>query len=101
MKVQEIVQLTKPHLPGTTGSVVTDQIIRTAVPVEIPTRIVGRREPPESRNISAVADPNDGVTGELPPALDVSRINAAKTPHTRELEFIIRQIARLPTQPEP
>ena len=90
MKVQEVIQLTKPNLPGTTRPVPGDQSVRTAVAVEIPSGIVGRREP----------DPNDGVTAELPPALDLSRISVPKTPHTRDLEFIKTQIARLPTQTE-
>jgi hypothetical protein len=43
MKVQEVVQLRKPNLPGTTRSVASDQTVRTAVPVEMPNPIVGRR----------------------------------------------------------
>jgi hypothetical protein len=100
MKVQEVLQITKPNLPGTARSVAADQTVKTAVPFEIPNGIVGRREPPGSRDIFAVANPNDGVTGELPPALDLSRINVPKTPHTRDLEFIKTQIARLPTRTE-
>ena len=100
MKIQEVIQLTKPNLSGTTRPVAGDQSMRTAVAVEVPSGIVGRREPLGSRDLSAVADPNDGVTGELPPALDLSRINVPKTPHTRDLEFIKTQIARLPTQTE-
>jgi hypothetical protein len=96
MKVQEVIQLTKPNLPGTTRPVAGYQNVRTAVAVEIPSGIVGRRGPLGSRDLFAVADPNDGVTGELPPALDLSRINVPKTPHTRDLEFIKTQIARLP-----
>ena len=99
MKVQEVIQLTKPNLLGTTRPVAGDQSVRTAVAVEIPSGIVRRREPPGSRDMFAVADPNDG-SGELPPALDLSRINVPKTPHTRDLEFIKTQIARLPTQTE-
>jgi len=100
MKVQEVIQLTKPNLPGTTRPVPGDQSVRTAVAVEIPSGIVGRREPPGSRDMFVVAEPNDEVSGELPPALDLSRINVPKTPHTRDLEFIKTQIARLPTQTE-
>jgi hypothetical protein len=100
MKVQEVVQLRKPNLPGTTQSVAADQTVRTAVPVEMPNPIVGRRVPPGSRDIYTVADPNDGMTGELPPALDLSRISVPKTPHTRELDYIKTQIVRLPTQTE-
>jgi hypothetical protein len=65
MKVQEVIQLTKPNLSGTTRPVAGDQSVRTAVAVEVPSGIVGRREP----------DPNGGVTGELPPALDSSPEN--------------------------
>jgi hypothetical protein len=97
MKVQEVIQLTKPNLPGTTRPVAGDQSVRTAVAVEIPSGITGRREPPGSRDMFAGGDPNDGVTGELPPALDLSRISVPKTPHTRDLEFIKTQIARLPS----
>jgi hypothetical protein len=97
MKVREVIQLTKPNLPGTTRPVSADQTVRTAVPVEMPNRIVGRQEPSGSRDIFAVGDANDGVTGELPPALDLLRINVPKTPHTRDLEFIKTQIARLPS----
>jgi hypothetical protein len=100
MKVQEVVQLRKPNLPGTTRSVAADQTVRTTVPVEIPNRIVGRQEPLRSRDIFAVGDANDGVTGELPPDLDLSRINVPKTPHTRALDYIKTQIVRLPTQTE-
>jgi hypothetical protein len=97
MKVQEVLQLTKPNLLGTARSVAADQTVRTAAPVEIPNQIVGRREPPGSRDSFAVADANDGVTRELPPALDLSRIRVPKTAHTRDLEFIKTQIARLPS----
>jgi len=97
MKVQEIVQLRKPNLSGTARSVAGDQTVRRAVPVEISNPVVGRQEPPGSRDIFAVADPNDAVTDELPPGLDLSRIRVPKTAHTRDLEFIKTQIARLPT----
>jgi hypothetical protein len=100
MKVQEVLQLIKPNLPGSTRSVAADQTVRTAVAVEMPNRIVGGQEPSGSRDILAVADANEGVTGELPPALDLSRINVPKTPHTRALDYIKTQIVRLPTQTE-
>jgi hypothetical protein len=100
MKVQEIVQLTKPNLPGTARSVAADQTVRTADRVGMPNSIVGRQVSPGSRDIFTVADPNDEVTGELPPALDLSRISVPKTPHTRELDYIKTQIVLLPTQTE-
>ena len=100
MKIQEVVQLRKPNLPGTARSVAGDQTVIRAFPVEIPNPIVGRQEPLKSRNIFAVADPNDGVTDELPPGLDLSRIRVPKTAHTRDLEFIKTQIAQLPKQIE-
>jgi len=97
MKVQEVVQPIKPDLPGTARSVAGDQTVSRAVSVEIPNQIVGRQEPLGSQDIFAVADPNEGVTDELPPGLDLSRIRVPKTAHTRDLEFIKTQIARLPT----
>jgi hypothetical protein len=100
MKVQEVLQLTKPNLPGNARSVAADQTARTAVRVEMPNPIVGRQVPPGSWDIYTVDDPNDGMIGELPPALDLSRIRVPKTAHTRDLEYIKTQIARLPTQTE-
>jgi hypothetical protein len=97
MKVRELMQLTRPNLPGTTRSVTADQTGRTTVPVEMPNQIIARQEPSGSRDIFAVADTNDGVTGELPPALNLSRIRVPSTPHRRDLEFIKTQIALLPT----
>jgi hypothetical protein len=99
MKVQEVVQYTKPNLPGTARSVAADQTVRRPVRVEMPNPLVGRQVP-GSRDIFTVADPNDEVTAELPPALDLSLISVAKTTHTRELDHIKTQIARLPTQTE-
>jgi hypothetical protein len=96
MKVREVVQLTRPNLPGTARSVAADQTPRTAVPV----RIVGQQKPLGLEDIFAVADPTDGVTGELPPALDLSRMRVPTTPHSRDLDFIKAQIARLPKQTE-
>ena len=83
MKVQEVVQLRKPNLSGTARSVAGDQTVRRAAPVEIPNPIVGRQEPLGSRDSFAVADPNDGVTDELPPSLDLSRIYTEDGTHAR------------------
>jgi hypothetical protein len=100
MRIRDVLKVKEQYLPTGARSVAADQTVRTAVPVEMPNRIVGRQEPLGSRDIFGVGDANDGVTGVLPPAIDLSRIRVPKTPHTRDLEFIKTQIARLPTQTE-
>ena len=98
MRIRDVLKVKEQYLPRGARSVAADQTVRTAVPVEMPNRIVGRQEPLGLRDIFAVGDANDGLTGELPPALDLSRIIVPKTPHTRDLDYIKTQIARLPTQ---
>ena len=82
MKVQEIVQLTNPNLPGTTRSVAGDQTVRRAVPVEMPNPIVGRQELLGSQDTFAVVDPNDGVTDE-PPSGSIANSRTEDGTHAR------------------
>jgi hypothetical protein len=95
MKIREVAQLTRPNLPRTPRSVAADQTPRTAVPV----RIVGQQKRSGSEDIFVVADPTDEVAGELSRAPEISRMGVP-TPHSRDVEFIKAQIARLPNQTE-
>jgi hypothetical protein len=100
MKVQEIIQVTSPNLPGNTRSVATDQTAGIAAAVETPNRIRGRQERLASQDIFVGGDPDDGVIAELPPGLNLARMSLPTTPHSRDIEFIKAQIARLPGQTE-
>ena len=98
MKVQEIIQFTSRDLPGNTRSVATDQTAGTAAAVETPNRIRGPQERLASQDIFVGGDPADGVVAELPPGLNLARKSLQTTPHSRDIEFIKAQIARLPVQ---
>jgi hypothetical protein len=99
MKVREVLKLTKQNLIGTARSVAADRTPTIVTPVQIPNRIV-RREPLWSQDVFSDADPSDGVTGDLSIAPDrpLTSLAPISTPHTRDLDFIKAQIARLPRQ---
>jgi hypothetical protein len=86
-------------LPGD-GPIPADRTTSIVAPVQAPNRIAGRRQRLWSHDILPDADSNDGVTGDMPVALDPPPISLApiSTPHTRDLDFIKAQIARLPRQ---
>ena len=100
MKVQEIIQLTSRDLPANTRSVATDRTAGIAAAVETPNRIRGPQERLASQDIFVGGDPADGVIAELPPGLNLARMSLPTTPHSRDIEFIKAQIARLPVQTE-
>jgi hypothetical protein len=100
MKVQEIIQLTSRDLPVNTRSVATDRTASIAAAVEIPNRIRGPQERLASQDIFVGGDPADGVITELPPGLNLARMSLPTTPHSRDIEIIKAQIARLPGQTE-
>jgi len=101
MKVQEIIQLTSRDLPANTRSVATDRTAGIAAAVETPNRIRGPEERLASQDIFVGGDPANGVIAELPPpGLNLARMSLPTTPHSRDIEFIKTQIARLPGQTE-
>ena len=100
MKVQEIIQLTSPDLPANTRSVATDRTAGIAAAVETPNRIRGPQERLASQDIFVGGDPAEGGIAELPPGLNLARKSLQTTPHSRDIEFIKAQIARLPVQTE-
>ena len=101
MKVQELLRLKQRYLPGD-APMPTDRTPSIVAPVQARNRIAGRQERLGSHDILPDADPNDGVTGDVPVALDPPPISLApiSTPHTRDLDFIKAQIARLPRPTE-
>jgi len=99
MKVQEIIQLTSRDLPANTRSVATDRTAGIAAAGETPNRIRGPQERLASQDIFVGGDPADGVIAELPPG-HLARMSLPTTPHSRDIEFIKAQIARLPVQTE-
>jgi hypothetical protein len=98
MKVQEVLNVANRNLPGTARLLAADRAPTVVAPVQKPNRIAGRHERLRSQDIFA----DDGMTGDIPPALDPSPTSLApiSTPHTRDLDFIKAQIARLPTHTE-
>ena len=102
MRIRELLKLKEPYLPRGIRSVAANRTRTMAVPVQAPSRIAPRRERLASQDIFVTADPNDEITGDLPPALDPSRTSLAplSTPHTRDVDFIKSQMARLPRQTE-
>jgi hypothetical protein len=99
MKIQELLKLKERYLPGGARPVAADRAQTTITPVQARNRIA-RQEPLWSQDISSDADPNDRVTGDLSTAPDppLTSIAPISTPHTRDLDFIKAQIARLPRQ---
>ena len=83
-------QPAKQDSPEFARSVAADRTPQIAAPVHIPNAI----EPLGPKDIFGVADAEGEVTGELPCAVDVSP--EISTPHSRDVEFITSQMARLP-----
>jgi hypothetical protein len=102
MKVREVLKLANRNLPGTAPSLPADQAPTVVAPIQKPNRIAGRHEQLRSQDIFPDADPDDGLSGDVPPALDSSLASLAhiSTPHTPDLDFIKAQIARLPRRTE-
>jgi hypothetical protein len=67
-----------------------------------PNRIARRHEQLPSRDVFPDAERDDCMTGDVPPALDSlpTSLPHISTPHTRDLDFIKAQIARLPRRTE-
>jgi hypothetical protein len=101
LKVHELLMVKQRDLPGD-APIPADRTTPIVAPVQAPNRMAGRRERLGSHDILPDADPNDGVTGDVPVALDPPPISLApiSTPHTRDLDFIKAQIARLPRPTE-
>jgi hypothetical protein len=101
MKIRELLELKERYLPGGARSVAADRTQTTVNPGGSRNRIV-RREPLWSQDVFSDAEPSDGVTGDLSVAPDppLTSLAPISTPHTRDLDFIKAQIARLPRQTE-
>ena len=100
MKVREILRVPKRASLGGARPAASDSTSRIGASRQIPNRFVGGQDPQASEDVSAVGDPNNGVTAELSPTLDLSLVRLHTTPHSPDLEYIKRQIARLPQQAE-
>jgi len=102
MRIRDVLKPKELYLPRRARSVAANRTRTTIAPVQAPSRIAPRRERLASQDLFVTADPDDEITGDLPPALDPSRTSLAplSTPHTRDLDFIKRQMARLPRQTE-
>src|SRR5215472_4107633 len=98
MKIREVLRFTDRHLPGTARSITADETPTIVAPVQIPDRLVGPQGRAGSPNLIPDADPNNGTTGDAPPALNPPPTSfvSISTPNTRDLDFIKAQIARLP-----
>jgi len=98
MKIQEVLKLAEPDLPGDARSLAADQTRTILAPVRAPSRIVRLG----SQDIFADTDPNHGVTDELSFAPDPSAINpmTISPAQRRDLDFIKSQLARLPRKTE-
>jgi hypothetical protein len=98
MKIEEVLKLAKPDLSGDARSLAADRTRTTLAPVQPPNRIVRLG----SQDIFPDADPNHDVTDDLslalhPPSTSPVTISPA---HRRDLDFIKRQLARLPRHTE-
>ena len=100
MRIRDVLKPKELYLPRGARSVASNRTRTTIAPVQAPSRIAQRREWLASQDIFVTGDPNDEITGDLPPSLDPSPTSLAplSTPHTRDLDFIKRQMARLPRQ---
>ena len=98
MKIRDVLKVEGKDLPGAVRSAGADRTRTMLAPVGLQDRIVH----PGSHDILPDADPTDGMTGDIPVALDPPPISLApiSTPHTRDLDFIKAQIARLPRPTE-
>jgi hypothetical protein len=102
MKIREVLKLTDRRLSGAARSVTADKTPTVVAPIRIPNRLVGLQKRPGSPDILPNADRDDGINGDLPPALDQSPTSLApiSTPHRPDLDFIKAQIAQLPRHTE-
>ena len=102
MKMREVLNVKGPYLSGDARSAATDRTPTTVAPVQMPNRIVGRHERLGSQDLFPDADRNHGVTDDLSFALDppLTSLAPISTPHTRDLDCIKAQIARLPRHTE-
>jgi hypothetical protein len=102
MKVREVLKLANRNLPGTAPSLAADQAPTVVAPIQKPNRIARRHEQLPSRDVFPDAERDDCMTGDVPPALDSlpTSLPHIATPHTRDLDFIKAQIARLPRRTE-
>lgn len=98
MKIQELLKLREPNLPGGARSVAADRTRTTLAPVQAPNRIVWLG----SQDIFPDADPNHDVTDDTSFALDPPSTSPVtiSPAHRRDLDFIKGQLARLPTHTE-
>jgi hypothetical protein len=98
MKIREVLRLADRHLAGPARSIAAGDTPTIVAPVEVPDRLVGPQGRAGSPNIIPDADPNNGMIGDVPPALSPSPTSfvSISTPNTRDLDFIKTQIARLP-----
>ena len=94
MRIRDVLKPKELYLPRGARSVAANLTRTMAAPVQAPSRIARRRERLASQDIFVTADPNDEMTGDLPPALNPSPTSLAplSTPHTRDLDFIKGQI---------
>jgi hypothetical protein len=90
MRIRDVLKPKELYLPSGGRSVAANRTRTMAAPVQAPSRIARRRERLASQDIFVTADPNDEMTGDLPPALNPSPTSLAplSTPHTRDLDFI-------------
>jgi hypothetical protein len=102
MRIRDVLKPKELYLPRGARSVAANRTRTMIAPVQAPSRIARRRERLASQDIFVTADPNDEMTGDLPLALNPSPTSLAplSTPHTRDLDFIKGQMARLPRQTE-
>lgn len=101
MKIREVLRLRSRHLPGTAQSITADNTPTIVAPAQMPNRLVGPPQEPGS-DIFFDAEASNGKSDDIPPALDRSPTSfpMVPTPHTRDLDFIKAQIARLPPHTE-
>jgi hypothetical protein len=101
IRIRDVLKPKELCLPRGARSVAANRTRTTIDPVQAPSRIAPRRERLASEDIFVTADPDDEITGDLPPALDSpTSLAPLSTPHTRDIDFIKRQMARLPRQTE-
>jgi hypothetical protein len=98
MKIQELLKLKERSLPGGARSVAADHSLTAVTPVQAPNRIARLG----SQDVIPEPDLDQGATDDLSFALDspLTSLAPISTPHTRDLDFIKAQIARLPRQTE-
>ena len=98
MKIQEVLKLAEPDLPGDARSLAADQTRTMLAPVRAPSRIARQG----SQDIFPDADPNHDVADDLSFAPDPSPISPLRISpaQRRDLDFIRSQLARRPRHTE-